>query len=102
MNPKELENCSVNWFPEQLKWLGLVTFGIVESTQRYQEVCRSCPRPRGVENGLHWCLDIPFREDDGRVRQGNVAENLAILPIALKQQFTTISGYLLGETLRIF
>ena len=33
----------------------------------------------GIENSLHWCLDIAFREDDCRVRKGNGADNLAIL-----------------------
>jgi predicted transposase YbfD/YdcC len=32
-----------------------------------------------IENGLHWCLDIAFREDDSRVRSGYAAENFAIL-----------------------
>lgn len=33
----------------------------------------------GIENGLHWCLDIAFREDESRVRTGHAAENFAIL-----------------------
>jgi predicted transposase YbfD/YdcC len=33
----------------------------------------------GIENSLHWCLDIAFREDDSRVRSGHAAENFAIL-----------------------
>jgi predicted transposase YbfD/YdcC len=33
----------------------------------------------GVENGLHWVLDIAFREDESRVRKGNAAESFAIL-----------------------
>ena len=33
----------------------------------------------GIENELHWCLDVAFREDDSRVRKGDGAENLAIL-----------------------
>jgi len=33
----------------------------------------------GIENSLHWRLDISFREDDSRVRKGNGAENLAVL-----------------------
>lgn len=33
----------------------------------------------GIENGLHWVLDVAFREDDCRVRKGNAAQNLAIL-----------------------
>jgi predicted transposase YbfD/YdcC len=32
-----------------------------------------------IENELHWCLDIGFREDDCRTRVGNAAENLATL-----------------------
>lgn len=33
----------------------------------------------GIENRLHWVLDMAFREDDSRVRQGNADQNLAIL-----------------------
>jgi len=33
----------------------------------------------GIENGLHWVLDVTFREDDSRVRDRNAAENLAEL-----------------------
>jgi predicted transposase YbfD/YdcC len=33
----------------------------------------------GIENEVHWILDIAFREDDCRVRKGNGAENFAVL-----------------------
>lgn len=33
----------------------------------------------GVENDLHWSLDLAFREDESRVRTGHGAENLAVL-----------------------
>jgi predicted transposase YbfD/YdcC len=33
----------------------------------------------GIENGLHWCLDVSFREDQSRTRVGHAAANLAML-----------------------
>lgn len=33
----------------------------------------------GIENKLHWHLDVTFKEDDCRVRTKNGAENLSIL-----------------------
>jgi predicted transposase YbfD/YdcC len=32
-----------------------------------------------IENGLHWILDVTFREDASRVREPNAARNLALL-----------------------
>lgn len=33
----------------------------------------------GIENKVHWVLDIAFREDDCRIRKGSGAQNFAIL-----------------------
>ena len=33
----------------------------------------------GIENSLHWVLDIAYREDESRARNGYSAENLNIL-----------------------
>lgn len=33
----------------------------------------------GIENSLHWSLDVAFREDESRVRDDNARENLAVL-----------------------
>jgi len=33
----------------------------------------------GIENGLHWVLDVAFREDECRVRAGHSAQNFAVL-----------------------
>jgi hypothetical protein len=33
----------------------------------------------GIENKLHWVLDVTFREEDCRVRKGHVPQNLSTL-----------------------
>lgn len=33
----------------------------------------------GIENNLHWCLDVVFNEDNSQKRAGNAAENFAII-----------------------
>jgi predicted transposase YbfD/YdcC len=38
----------------------------------------------GIENQLHWCLDVTFNEEGCRVRTGNAAENFnAVRKIAM-------------------
>jgi predicted transposase YbfD/YdcC len=32
-----------------------------------------------IENGLHWELDMAFREDESRVRKDHAPQNLAII-----------------------
>lgn len=50
----------------------------------------------GIENEVHWVLDIAFREDECRIRKGNGAQNFAVLRhIALnllKQEKTAKCG----------
>ncbi len=33
----------------------------------------------GIENGLHWTLDVVFREDRSRIREANAGANLAMV-----------------------
>jgi predicted transposase YbfD/YdcC len=33
----------------------------------------------GIENSVHWVLDIAFREDENRVRKGFAPENFAAI-----------------------
>lgn len=33
----------------------------------------------GIENGLHWVLDVVFKEDQSRLRRGHGAQNMALV-----------------------
>ncbi len=44
--------------------------------ERFNEIVRS---HWGIENQLHWRLDVVFNEDQARNRKGHCAENLALL-----------------------
>jgi predicted transposase YbfD/YdcC len=46
------------------------------NAQKFGESVRS---HWGVENSLHWVLDVGFREDDCRIRKDNAPQNFAIL-----------------------
>ena len=46
------------------------------SAQVYGEALRN---HWGIENNLHWQLDVTFGEDANRVSEGNAAQNLAVL-----------------------
>jgi predicted transposase YbfD/YdcC len=48
----------------------------VMSAKRYGKVLRN---HWGIENNLHWQLDVSFAEDDNRFSKRNGAENLALL-----------------------
>lgn len=48
-------------------------------TRRSEELARAARAHWGVENGLHWRLDVTFGEDASRARVGHAAENLSRL-----------------------
>jgi len=57
----------------------------------------------GIENGLHWCLDIAFREDHCRVRKDHAPENLGIIrhmAINLLKRETSLKGGIQAKRLK--
>ena len=79
-------------------WLGLRSVGMVRSERREgdrvsvesryyisslesdaQRFLKATRSHWGIENSVHWVLDMSFREDESRVRSGNAPENLATI-----------------------
>lgn len=101
----ETRECWTTSDPEYLKyiatladWRGLQSIAMVQAvrrlgeqtttTRRYfisslesdaQSILLAVRTHWGIENKVHWVLDITFREDDCRIRRGNGAENFAVL-----------------------
>jgi predicted transposase YbfD/YdcC len=88
----------LSWFADLDKWEGLKSVGVVESTREVDGVktverryylaslplnvelfARAVRSHWGVENKLHWVMDVCFHEDQSRARAGHAAENLATL-----------------------
>lgn len=84
--------------PGRKNWKGLRTIGIairmsqqgdkVTSEVRYfisslrlgvKRFANAVRRHWSIENTLHWCLDVTFREDESRLRDRHAADNVAWL-----------------------
>ncbi len=84
--------------PRSALWKAMNRIGMVESTRESDgkvsretrffigsigtgvaDFARAVRGHWGVENALHWSLDVALREDDCRVRETQARENLAVL-----------------------
>ena len=52
---------------------------IASLTSGAQHILEAVRSHWGIENELHWTLDIAFREDESRIRKDHGAENFAVL-----------------------
>ena len=92
----------IAWADEKQAWPGLLSIGIAECTRQIGEktttetryyltaiptdplnsarrFARAVRYHWGIENSLHWVLDVCFNEDNCRVRKDNGPQNLAVL-----------------------
>jgi predicted transposase YbfD/YdcC len=88
---------NTDWLSGRNEWTNLNGIGMVKSTVSEKDKIReetryfitslmsvdlfakSVRQHWGIENSLHWCLDMVFHEDDCQVRAGNAAENFAVI-----------------------
>ena len=109
----------IGWLEDRPLWEGLRSVGRVESireiggqtsTETRFFLCslpadagksaRAARGHWGIEHQLHWPLDVSFAEDQGRVRAGHAAENLALLrhlTLAILKRDTTRKRGLKGK-----
>lgn len=56
-----------------------VSYFIGNKVMRVQRYAKALRKHWGIENNLHWQLDVSFAEDENRVSKRNGAQNLALL-----------------------
>jgi predicted transposase YbfD/YdcC len=85
------------------KWSRQIRYYITSVANDAQRILQATRAHWGIENGLHWVLDIAFREDESRVRQAYAPQNFALLrhiALNLLKQETTARVGIKGKRLK--
>lgn len=87
----------INWYEDKAQWRGLHAIGMVRSKVEHNghistdiryfitslddiaTFSKAVRKHWGIENSLHWCLDMTFHEDYSRIRKDHSAENMAVV-----------------------
>lgn len=98
----EIRRCwmteNIDWLQDKSEWKGLRSIGLIEAERQIGDkitverryfisslannasILQTAAREHwGIENALHWTLDVVFKEDDCRIRDRRAAENMTIV-----------------------
>ena len=70
---------------------------------KVQQLAKAIRGHWGIENSLHWVLDVVFAEDESRVRKGNGPETTAMLrrlALSVLEQDTSLKSSIRGKRLQ--
>ena len=87
----------------RLKETDEVAFFISSLSPAVKKLAKHLRGHWGIENSLHWVLDVTFTEDASRIRQGNAPEIASIfrrLALSILQQDTSIKSSIRGKRLQ--
>jgi len=93
-----VEETALEWLAREEQWPGLASVAAVESERRIgkkttketryfisslqgnvKQLAEAARKHWGIENSLHWVLDVIMNEDQNRIRKDHAPENTALL-----------------------